>query len=57
MQAKWNSEGEDTILVSLDAGERLGNQIGPASFSIPAIAGNTDYAALLESGAPIENPA
>jgi hypothetical protein len=56
MQARWLDADMTTIAVTLLEGERLGNQVGPGFFSIPAVLGNADYAALLESGTPIEEP-
>jgi hypothetical protein len=57
MQARWLDEDHTTVAVTLADGERLGNQTGPGFFSIPATDGNADYAALIESGVPIEEPA
>ncbi len=57
MQAKWLDADHTTVAVTLLEGERLGNQTGPSFFSIPAADGNADYAALVESGTPVEEPA
>jgi hypothetical protein len=48
MQLVYTNEDQNSINVTLDEGESLGNLAGPIQASVPTDPANTDYAAILE---------
>jgi hypothetical protein len=55
MQLVYTSPEETTITVTLDAGERLGDLVGPMVAHVPTDKGNRHYAEIVKLGLRIEH--
>jgi hypothetical protein len=54
MQLVYVNEHQNSINVTLDEGESLGNLAGPVTATVPVDPANTDYAAIVEQKLVIE---
>jgi hypothetical protein len=54
MQIVYANEHQNSIKVTLDEGESLGNLAGPIQAFVPTDPANVDYAAILEQKLTIE---
>jgi hypothetical protein len=54
MQLVYANEHQNSITVTLDEGESLGNLAGPVTASVPTDPANVDYAAIVEQKLTIE---
>jgi hypothetical protein len=54
MQIVYGDESETVIVLTLAAGESLGRRVGPTVVFVPADPMNSDFAAVIASGEPID---